>query len=479
MTDALRSYLQEIEDLKAIRERIWLDQQQGMPPGAIADRTRQIGIIAGMVQDRLTAPELGRLLDAAPDESWVGVARRDRERALRMQGGLWRRFQETSSDAFDAWVRARDGSDWSIVQPGLEKLVGIYREYAETVGYDEHPMDALLSVYEPGPTHAEITSVFDSLRDFLIHARARRVVDAPTSAIPVERHVLVEIMRAIGRLIGFDFQRGDVGYTPHGYTSIAGPRDARVTVATNSNLFQGVLIAIHEYGHALYGLGVSEELWGTPAQHGSMPYIQESQSKFWENIVGRREDFSVRIGEILTDHVGEWEPERWGAAFHGWVTRSPANPIRIHADEISFNLHIMLRYELETQLIEGKLAVADVPDAWNALSEHYLGFVPENERLGCLQDPHWVTRFFGLFTAYIVGNVSSAQLAATMESQGTSITDAVARADFNEVLGWLRRNVHAPGRTVTVQEMLRNVTGKPLDATHYLEHLRSRYREIA
>lgn len=473
----LKEYLQEIEDLKSISERMWLDQQSTMPPAAIDDRVRQAGLLQDLVQERLTSDRLADLLqEASGEEPWIQVTLADRQQALRLGDETWKRFLETGAKAFDVWEKARAASDWKPFEPWLQKMVEINHEYADLVGYVSHPMDALMSVYVPGPTHAEISTVFDDLRDFLIRARQARVIEPVPSIDHAEPHVLISIAEDIGQLVGFDFERGGIAFSPHGYTSSAGPKDVRITFRKDVSLFEAVSTIVHEYGHALYGQGVSRELWGTPAQHGSMPYIQESQAKFWENIVGRREDFCSLVGEILARRVGGGRSaEEWGAAYYLAQTRAPSSPIRIATDEVSFNLHIILRFEIEEALLNGEATVAQVPDVWNAKSEEYLGITPESLRVGTLQDPHWTRRFFGLFTAYTVGNIASAQLVEAMTSQGVSLESAANRADYGDVLSWLRTHVHAPGRTVTVQEMLINATGRPLDAAPYKAHLRDRY----
>lgn len=476
MTTPLRQYVRHTEDLKNINERLWLDQQSFMPSAALPERIRQTGIIQDLVQARLVSEELGRLLDEDREGGrWIDVVHREREHALRRGDVVWTRFMQTAGEAFDAWVIARDGNDWSIFEPWLDKMVEINRDYAERMGYDGHPMDALLSAYVPGPTHAEISKVFDELKPFLIDAHRRRVADEPVASVRGEVHELLAIAVDVGELIGFDFARGGVGFTPHGYTSIAGPRDARVTIRDDIPLFQAVSMAIHEFGHALYAQGTDQDLWDTPAQAGSMPYIHESQSKFWENIVGRRPDFCGLVGGILARHYPHRDAGDWGAAYHRSLTRGVPSHIRVAADEISFNLHIILRYEIECALLEGRIRAAQVPAMWSELSREYLGYVPATLRDGPLQDPHWARRIFGLFCAYVVGNVASAQLGQAMHEDGVSIQDAVRRSDFGDVLGWLRSNVHGPGSTVTVQEMLEKVTGNRLQPRQYVAHLRRRY----
>lgn len=473
----LKEFLQEIEDLKSIAERMWLDQQSTMPRGAIDDRVRQAGLLQDIVQERIISDRLAELLDsAAGDEPWLPIARADRAQALRLGDETWKRFLETGAKAFDVWEKARMDSDWFAFAPWLQKMVDLNHEYADRVGFDDHPMDALMSVYVPGPTHAEINAVFDDLREFLVQARQARLVEAPVSVERVEPHQLIAIAEDIGRLIGFDFDRGGIAFSPHGYTSSAGPNDVRITFRKDVPLFEAVSTIVHEYGHALYGQGVATELWGTPAQHGSMPYIQESQAKFWENIVGRREDFCMLVGEILNQQVGgARSSEDWSAEYFAAQTRAPSSPIRIATDEVSFNLHIILRFEIEISLLNGDVTVAEVPDLWDARSEEYLGITPSSLREGALQDPHWTRRFFGLFTAYTVGNIGSAQLARAMTASGVSLGEAARRADYRDVLAWLREHVHRFGRTVTVQEMLTAATGRPMQADPYKDHLADRY----
>ncbi|GAA3934308.1 hypothetical protein [Microbacterium soli] len=477
MTESLKQYLSELEALKNIAERMWLDQQSYMPPAALPERARQAGILQNLIQERLVSDELGALLDAASgDEPWLGVVREDREQALRLSSGIWRRFLEVGAEAFSVWEQARQDEDWATFEPWLARMVEIDKEYAETVGYDVHPMDALLSVYAAGPTHAEISGVLNDMRDFLIEARkARPVEDYVEEEGPAEEHLLFAIAHDIGELIGFDFDRGGIAFSPHGYTSSAGANDVRITFRSDVPLFEAVSTMVHEYGHALYGQGVARELWDTPAGHGSMPYLQESQAKFWENIVGRRADFAERIGEILERRLGRRSAAEWASMYHRSQTRAASSPIRIATDEISFNLHILLRFEIEEGLLNGSISVADVPTVWNAKSEEYLGIIPANIREGALQDPHWTRRMFGLFTAYVIGNVASAQLAQAMEDQGVSISDAIAGGDFSAVLGWLREHVHGPGRTTSVQEILLAATGSPLNAAPYRKHLTDRY----
>lgn len=476
MNQPLQRYLSELEALKNIAERMWLDQQSTMPPAAIDERVRQAGILQELIQQRLVSDELGELLDGARgDEPWLEVVRQDRAQALRLDSGIWRRFLEVGAQAFSVWEQARRNEDWASFEPWLAQMVEIDKEYAETVGYDVHPMDALLSVYAEGPTHAQIASVLDDMREFLIRAREARVVESLELEGLVEPHLLLHIARDIGELIGFDFDRGGIAFSPHGYTSSAGPNDVRITFRSDVPLFEAVSTIVHEYGHALYGQGVAEELWDTPAGHGSMPYIQESQAKFWENIIGRRADFADRIGEILERRVGRRSAAEWGSLYHRSQTRAASSPIRIATDEISFNLHILLRFEIEVALLEGTISVADVPEVWDAKSREYLGISPASVREGALQDPHWTRRMFGLFTAYVVGNVASAQLAEAMEAQGVSIAEAIETSDFRAVLGWLREHVHAPGRTKSIQQILEAATGSALDAGPYRKHLTDRY----
>lgn len=478
---AARDYLAQTEDLRRVSEHLFLDQQTIMPPAATEDRARQIGLLERMIRDRLAADEFAALLDAAeaeaPDMVWLAAARRDLDRERRRPAAAQEAFASVGIRANSAWRTAREQNRWQDFAPWLARMVEINLEVAQALGHDEHPHDALLSVYDPGPGTAELDSLFARLRPELVRLSAgRRQVEVTESPV-VPPDTLLAIAADVCRLVGFDLERGALAFSPHGYTNPGGPNDVRVTFRADRPVVATLGTVLHELGHALYEQGVDPELWGTSAGRGVMPYLHESQSKFWENIVGRRGDLMPVLADLIAAHLGPGVPGCSAEEIGNLFLHGPMSMIRTESDEISFNLHILLRWEVERGLLSGTLAVDDIPDLWFARSVEYFGREPRDMAEGPLQDPHWCRRYMGLFTSYVVGNLASAQFAEAQAADGVDIGAAIAVRDLGPVLGWLRREVHAPGRSLPMTELLTRTTGRPLDADPYLRHLRGRYAD--
>lgn len=483
VVEELTTYMATTEDLRRVSEHLFLDQQTLLPPAATEDRARQIGLLERMIRDRLASDELGGLITRVETETdgqqpiWLAATRRDHERELRRPADLQQAFASVGIEANAAWKVARQQQDWSLFAPWLERMVDINLRAAQAAGYTDHPHDALLGLYEPGPTAAELDRLFDDLTDDLVALnRDRETRDIVSSPI-VDGQTTMKIAADIARLVGFDFDRGGLAFSPHGYTNPGGPNDIRVTFRADQPIVPTVSTILHELGHALYEQGVPRPLWGTSAGRGIMPYLHESQSKFWENIVGRRADLMPALADIVSTHLGGGIPGCDPEAFLAGLTKAPSSMIRTESDEVSFNLHIVLRWEVERRLLSGTLAVGDVPEFWNARCEELFGRAPANLAEGALQDPHWCRRYMGLFTSYVVGNLASAQLAEAMAASRVSVADACERRSFTEVLQWLRTHVHAHGRALPMGDVLVAATGRPLDAEPYRRHLNDRYSQ--
>lgn len=477
---AALEYMTTTEDLRRVSEHLFLDQQTLLPEAATDDRARQIGLLERMIRDRIAAPEFGELIEGVAAEgepvAWLDAARRDHTREVLRPASAQQAFASVGIQANSAWKKARTENDWKTFAPWLARMVDINLEVAEAAGYAEHPHDALLGLYDPGPTSGELNTLFDSLRgDLIAIGRERQLVEVAESPV-VDPVTLMAIARDISTMVGFDFTRGALAYSPHGYTNPGGPNDIRVTFREDRPVAATVGTVLHELGHGLYEQGISPALWGTNAGRGVMPYIHESQSKFWENIVGRRRDLMPALSEIIAAHLGGTAPGTSPDELYAFQAQAPASMIRTESDEVSFNLHIFLRWEIENRLLSGTLSVDDVPEFWFERSREYFGRVPGDLAEGPLQDPHWCRRYFGLFTSYVVGNLASAQLAEQIEKDGISLASSVSGRDFTAPLGWLRTNVHGPGRSLTMTELLTNATGRPLDSEPYRRHLISRYR---
>ncbi|HEY0217301.1 MAG TPA: hypothetical protein VGC57_13010 [Cellulomonas sp.] len=477
--EAALTYMATTEDLRRVSEHLFLDQQTLLPPAATDDRARQIGLLERMIRDRLAADEFGALLDAVqaerPDVPWLAAARRDLDRERLRPAAAQQAFASVGIQANTAWKRAREEDDWGAFAPWLARMVEINLEVAAAVGYAEHPHDALLSLYDPGPTTRELDTLFDRLRPDLVGlSRDRPLVEVPESPV-VPTGTLLAISRDVALLLGFDLDRGALAISPHGYTNPGGPNDIRVTFRDDRPVAATLGTVLHELGHALYEQGIDPELWGTAAGRGVMPYLHESQSKFWENIVGRRRDLMPALADILTAHLGPDVPGCSAEELYHLQVHSPASMIRTESDEVSFNLHILLRWEVERGLLSGGLSVDEVPELWAERSREFFGRPPRDFAEGPLQDPHWCRRYMGLFTSYVVGNLASAQMAEQLGTDGVDLATAVEGRDLAPVLGWLRREVHGPGRSLPMTDLLVRATGRPLDAEPYRRHLTGRY----
>lgn len=487
---ALRAYLAETEDYRRIFDHLRLDQQTVMPDAATADRARQIGLVERQIRLRTADPALGALVGEAESleldpttafDDWavLRTARRDHDVAVTRPIDLLAEFQIVAAEAFLVWRDARAASDWGVYTPWLKRLVDINRGMADAIGYDDHPLDALLSMYEPALPFRSVDTLLWSLREPVIALNARRLSTFAASPSPLptihDTGRLLDFVRDLTGRMGFEWTRGAVAISPHPFTSPSGPNDVRFTLRDDMPLDDVLRATVHEIGHALYEQGIGPGLWGTAAARGIMPYVHESQAKFWENIVGRTPEFCDLAFALMQPHLGE---ELRGVApetLHAAGLGGPTTQTRIATDELTFNLHILLRWEIETGLLDGTLAVDAVPELWNSRSVEYFGSRPSSDREGALQDPHWCHRWMGLFSSYVIGNLLSAQLAESMKRDGIDIAADAGRGEFTAILGWLRANVHAVGRSFTLAELVPRATGRQLSADAYLAHLTRRH----
>ncbi|SDT10953.1 hypothetical protein [Jiangella sp. DSM 45060] len=486
----LREYLAETEDYRRIFDHLRYDQQTVLPDGATADRARQIGLMERRMRDRIADPRLDELVAAVerhgPDPhddfaAWAvaRTARRDHDAARTRPVEVMSDFQVVAAEAFPAWRDARAAGRWADFAPWLRRLVDLNLRLADAVGYTDHPMDALLSAYEPGLSYAATDELLAGLREPVLRLNAFRqehYAGRPRVAFPdLDRQTAFAFVRDLTERIGYDWNRGGLAVSPHPFTSPSGANDVRFTLRDDVPFDEILTSAVHEIGHALYEQGIAPELWGTSAARGVMPWLHESQAKFWENIVGRTPQFARFAHGVLAPYLGDHPGAVTPESLHEALVARPTSVIRIATDELTFNLHILLRWEIETSLLSGTLDVDDVPELWNARSAEYFGTAPASDRDGALQDPHWCHRWMGLFTSYVIGNLVSAQLAAAMRRDGVDLEAGAEAGDFAPMLGWLRRHVHAPGRTFTLAELVPRATGADLGTEAYLSHLERRY----
>jgi carboxypeptidase Taq len=467
------------------------DHQTYMPPKGGAHRAEQLALLAGLCHEQFTAPEIGDLLSLAEtgelaraSGSAAGVnlreIRRAYDRATRIPATLVQELARTSTLAQDVWVEARKASDFGRFRPWLEKLVGLKREEAQAVGRGGALYDALLEKYEPGETAARLTQVFAELRPALVDLVGRIATSGrrPDLAI-LHRAYPIALQEAFGKAVvtafGFDFQAGRLDATTHPFCGEIGPGDTRLTTRYNLHDFGDAFFSIlHEAGHGLYDQGLDPEHYGTPMGEAVSLGIHESQSRLWESFVGRSRAFweywLPRARQVFPDALD-------GVGLDGFLFAiNDVRPsfIRVDADEATYNLHIVLRFELEQALIAGDLAVADLPTAWNERMVRDLGSAPPDDAQGCLQDIHWSGGSFGYFPTYTLGNLYAAQFFAKAQAELGDLDEQFRRGEFLPLKEWLNQKIHREGQRYRAVDLVAAVTGEPLNPAHLLRHLREK-----
>ena len=488
---------QEFKRLHAFRGALALlrwDAAVMMPRGSADVRGEQLAALETEHHAMLTAPRITRLLDRAQAntqglEDWqvanLREMRRQRDHAIATPATLVSRLTKATSRAESHWLTARAEGKFSAFAPYLEEVVHLVRDKASLLGQALNlaPYDALVDEFSPGLTTADIDSMFKALsRRLPSLIREAMVAQEGKARLPLtgkfpagkQRALTVEVMKAVG----FQFDRGRLDESEHASTE-GSPGDIRITTRFDPvDVFSGLLGALHETGHAMYDLGLPQDWRDQPVGRDRGMALEESQSLLLEMNICRSRSFVRYLQPLLAKHFGtsgpEWEVEN----VYEHLTRVRRGLIRVDADELTYPLHIMLRYELEKQLLTGELAVRDLPEAWNAGMEQRLGIRPENDNEGCLQDIHWAVGSFGYFPSYALGAVMAAQLYESMRAELPALDDELARGEYGGLFGWLRTNVHGLGAKVPVQELLKNATGKPLSATSFLRYAEAKYLEI-
>lgn len=465
------------------------DQETYLPEAAAAWRAEQLSWLSGRGHELRTSENWGRAVDAAqantdPDtdarrHASLREMRRQFERATKLPTALIERESRLVSAAKHAWAKARNENDFDAFAPHLGELLELAREKAERWGYADEPYDALLESFERGATTASVRRTFDAveprLREIAAAAVARSASrDARLPAGPYPAAAQQAFNREVAEVLGFDFAAGRIDTTTHPFCTALGPRDVRLTTRYDESDFTSSLFGVmHEAGHGLYEQGLEAEDFPFPAGRAVSLGIHESQSRLWENHIGRSPAFWDRWLPVAKKHF----PALDGiglADFLAAIHRAEFSFIRVEADEATYDLHILLRFGLERRLVRGELAVADVPEAWDAAFEASFGKRPPNAANGCLQDIHWSMGGLGYFPTYSLGNLHAAQLFATATAD-SAIRRGVESGDYAPLLGWLRERIHRPGGSVDPHDLIARACGAPPAPDAYLAHLESRY----
>lgn len=501
MADVKSAYQRLIAEVKQIAllgscagVLVW-DERTHMPKGGAEHRAEQLALLVGMMHERATAPQIGDDLaeiegsDGGADphvEAAVNMReiRRGYDRAIKLPKSLVEELARVTTLAQQVWGEARAKSDYAAFRPHLQKVLDLKRREAAALGTGATAYDALLDDYEPGETSENLNRVFSGLRDELVELVGAIAESGkkPDESILRREYPIVR-QEAVGKLaasqIGFDFDRGRLDVTTHPFCSGIGPGDTRLTTRYNPRFFSEAFFGtLHEAGHGIYDQGLSAAHYGTPMGASVSLGIHESQSRMWENFVGRSRGFWTHFFPPVQDAFPDALTGVSEGDFCAAVNAVAPSFIRVEADEATYNLHIMLRFEIEQALIDGGLKAEDVPGVWNETFENYLGLTPPNDAMGCLQDIHWSGGGIGYFPTYALGNLYAAQF---FERAGEDVGDLnaqFAEGQFEPLKNWLTKKIYSQGQRHRASDLVEVVTGKPLIHEPLMRHLRAKYEPL-
>ncbi|PNY81806.1 carboxypeptidase M32 [Deinococcus koreensis] len=487
LTD-LRRRLGQVSDLHAAESLLSWEQETMMPQEAARVRGLQLSTLAGLAHELFTDPRTGELLAQAQpedeaDRAVVRVAQRDYDKATRLPTSFVEERSRAQNEAHHAWLDARQRSDFAAFAPHLSTMMDFARREADLLGYEEHPYDALLDSYEPGMRVSQVRSVFADLRDRTLPL-LRRITAAGDAAdysvltrpFPGEAQKAFA-WRVAGEAFGLKSSFARQDESAHPFQSNFSRSDIRITTRVEEYWPACLFGTWHEAGHAMYERGV-HELWErTPVSRGASLGVHESQSRMFENLLGRSRPFWGRYFSELQGAAPEVTAGLDAETLYRAVNRVKPSLIRVEADEVTYNFHIMLRFELELGLLDGTLKVAELPEAWNAKMQEYLGLTPPSDAQGVLQDIHWSAGLIGYFPTYSLGNLLSVQLLEAAR-QDTAVAAGLQEAHYGPLLAWLAQHIHQHGRSLTPGELTERATGRPLSADPYVAYLHEKYGAI-
>jgi carboxypeptidase Taq len=492
MSDAyqnLRERFREVAIVRTANSVLGWDQETFLPPNAADWRAGQIAWLSGQQHRLATAPEVGGWIadcearGFAP-ESIEGVNvrgwRRDYDLATKLPAEFVEELARTTARATHVWAEARKRSDFAHYQPMLDTIVRLVREKADRLGWTGCRYDALLDEFEPGAKTSEIADLFAALgpaQSALVGPATEIASRQPADLLAGDYPVAAQqaFNREIAEAFGFDFASGRIDTTAHPFCTELGPQDTRMTTRYDTaDFFSSLYGVLHETGHGLYDQGLSKEEWGLPAGEACSLGIHESQSRLWENHIGGSESFWDHWLPRACHHfprLKKFSATQVAAA----ARRVAPSFIRVEADEVTYDLHIILRFEIERRIINGDMEVRDIPGAWNEKFKELLGLTVPDDARGCLQDIHWSFGGFGYFATYTLGNLNASQLMRAARAAHPSLDGELSRGEYAALLTWLRDNIHAPGRRYSAPDLMRHATGEPTQAKYHLEYLQAKF----
>jgi carboxypeptidase Taq len=489
----LKRELAELKDLVRIASLLAWDQEVMMPAGGAGARADQLSTLGRIIHERATSPELGKLLDQAEpvtagldpdsdDARLVEVARRDFEKEIKVPAELCEAMVRVSSESYPVWVAARKESDFARFLPQLERTLELKRRYIECMAPEGEPYDALLDDFEQGLTVVEVRRIFDRLKEALIPLVRAAAASGAVDDTPLRRQLPVDGLQKMERhvLARFGFEPGSWRLDPtvHPFETSICISDVRLTTRYEVEGLESLLSSMHEFGHGLYERQIAPELGWGPLARGTSLGWHESQSLLWENLIGRGlpfwEHFAGELTRLFPSELGSLS----AADIYTMVNKVEPDFIRVEADETTYNLHVILRFELEQEMLSGSLPLAELPQAWNRLVHDYLGIEVTEDRLGVLQDVHWSHGSLGYFPTYSLGHLTAAQLWQRLGAELPELSDQIRSGEFGALREWLRENLHRHGRKFTPAELRQRILGGPVDPEPFIAYLKAKLAGI-
>lgn len=484
--------MKEIHALAQVAGVIGWDQETMMPEKGIEARAEQEAVLSGVIHEKFISPELGDMLkklndctDLSEDEKicvreWI----RDYEKSVKLPSDLVKELSRVASLSQHAWIKAKKESDYKAFAPWLKRTVDLKRRQADAVGYKDVPYDALIDDYEPHMTVSLLDPIVDEVKKDLVPI----VQSIESSPVKIDKQFLrrsypeaaqESLNKRVMEWLGLDMNACRLDRSAHPFCSGIAPTDVRITTRYGEHGFPEPLFGvIHESGHALYEQGMDLKYEGTPLSEAVSLGIHESQSRFFENIIGRGRSFTKFLLPKLKKTFSKQLAGIGEEKFYCAINEVKPSLIRVEADEVTYNLHVILRYELEKALMSRDVTIEDLPDAWNEKMEKYLGVRPLNDAQGVLQDTHWPQGLFGYFPTYMLGNIYAAQFWFKLKKDIRQVESFISKGELTPVLKWLRANVHSQGRRYTALELVERATGEPPTSRYLIEYLKEKFGKI-
>lgn len=488
--DQYKNHLQKLADVNYASAVLQWDQEVYMPVSGAEMRARQLATLSGMAHEMSVEANFGKILEKLQsDASLSPIEKRNVQQSWKdyterkkYTTAFVERMSYTISEAFNAWQEAKDKNDYKIYAPKLEKIIQLKKEEAELLGYKKHPYDALLDQYEPGLTTAEVTIVFDEVKKkltpFVQNIFAKKKMDDSFMFGDFDEQKQWDLGIELLEQMGYDFKAGRQDKSSHPFTTSFNSQDVRVTTRVSKNDFHEMIWStIHEGGHALYEQGLPMEQYGLPCGEAVSLGIHESQSRLWENNVGRSLNYWKANWQKVTSRFPQMKNVSVEDFYKAMNLVKPSL-IRTNADELTYHFHIMIRFEMEKAMMEGNINVNDLPDKWNSLYKQFLQIDVPSDKEGILQDIHWSHGSLGYFPTYSLGSFYAAQFYAKAGKEITGLENEIEKGNMQPMLDWLRKNIHLHGKMYSAQELCERITGEKLNFNYFMEYAKKKYGGI-